>query len=112
MRTLLSIALFIAMSALAAEPAATDAGLAAVAELGRVNGTALACGRTEVVNKAKALVLLRAPKTRRYGEAFEDATSAAFRAQATADCPLETILSLQLAGAEMKLEAAFPPGSF
>ena len=89
---------------------AADAGLQAVVELGRINGTALACGRLDVANKAKALMLLRPPKTRRHGEAYEEATTAVFN-ELTADrsaCPDDVILSLRFEAADIKLDAAFP----
>ena len=94
----------------AAEPAATDNELAAVDELGRVNGTALACSRADLVAKAKALMIARVPKARRYGEAFEAATDAAFRAQtANPSCPVDVILSLRLEAADLQLGNLFPP---
>jgi len=96
--------------AAAAEPSATENELAAVAELGRVNGTALACKRADLVAKAKALMIARVPKARRYGAAFEDATDAAFRAQtANPSCPVDVILSLQLEAADLRLGDVFPP---
>ncbi len=95
--------------ALLAAAATADDGLAAVAELGRVNGTALACERMEISNKARALMLLRAPKTRTYGEAYEAATTAAFSELTAhrAACPEDVILALRLEAADIKLEAAF-----
>ena len=88
-------------------PAVADL-LAGVAELGRVNGTALACGYTELLPKAKAMMILRAPKTRRFGEAYEDASNAAFRAQTggTQPCPEQVVLALRLEAADLKLQDA------
>ena len=62
----------------AAEP---EAALAAIADLGRLNGQALACSQMAAAGQAKSLMIRHAPKTRRYGEAFEEATNAAFLAQ-------------------------------
>lgn len=93
-----------------AEPSAAENELAAVAELGRVNGTALACNRADLVAKAKALMIARVPKARRYGAAFEDATDAAFREQtASPACPVDVILSLRLEAADLRLGNVFPP---
>ena len=95
----------------AAEPPAADKELAAVAELGRVNGTALACKRADLVAKAKAMMIARVPKTRRYGEAFEESTNAAFREQtaAASACPAAVVLSLRLEAADLRLGDVFPP---
>jgi protein SCO1/2 len=71
---------------------------AAVTTLGTINGRALACGHTEVVSRAKAIVIARVAKTRELGEIFEQATSAAFLAQAPrkAECPSRAILAVEL----------------
>mgnify|MGYP000926713617 CR=1 FL=1 len=55
--------------------------LAVVAELGRLNGEALACSQSAISNQAKKLMIGHAPKTRRYGEVFEEQTNSAFLAQ-------------------------------
>jgi len=106
----LSLATMIAAAAHAepAEPPAVADLLAGVAELGRVNGTALACGYKELLPKAKAMMLLRAPKTRRFGEAYEHASSDAFRAQTAGNqpCPEQVILALRLEAADLKLQDA------
>ncbi|KAF4513895.1 UNVERIFIED_CONTAM: hypothetical protein B566_EDAN017576 [Ephemera danica] len=60
---------------LLALPAAADPLTAAVAEVGRINGVALACQQPALVSRARNAILTSAPKTRAYGEAFEDATS-------------------------------------
>lgn len=106
----LSAALIVAGTANAepAEPPAVADLLAGVAELGRVNGTALACGYAELPPKAKAMMLLRAPKTRRFGEAYENASSEAFRAQTGGNqpCPEQVMLALRLEAADLKLQDA------
>ena len=58
-----------------------DAGLAEVVDLGRLNGLALACGYGETSTRTKAAMIQHAPKSRRYGAAFEEATNEAFLAQ-------------------------------
>lgn len=106
----LSIATMIAGAANAepAEPPAVADLLAGVVELGRVNGTALACGYKELLPKAKAMMLLRAPKTRRFGEAYENASSESFRAQTAGNqpCPEQVMLALRLEAADLKLQDA------
>ena len=95
-------------AALAADPAANAEGLAAVEELGRINGTALACAQPAVVSRARNAVMAGAPKARHYGEAFEAATNAAFLAQGKgAECPDGAVFSRRLEAAEKQLQTAF-----
>ena len=58
-----------------------DAGLAVVRTLGTVNGQALACSEMGVAARARQLMLAHAPKTSRFGAAYEEATNEAFNAQ-------------------------------
>lgn len=58
-----------------------EAGLAVVKSLGSVNGRALACSEMGVAARARELMLAHAPKTPRFGAAYEEATQAAFTAQ-------------------------------
>lgn len=51
---------------------------AAVADLGEVNGLALACREPAVAARAKALMIGHVPKLREWGELYETATSNAF----------------------------------
>ena len=69
-----------------------------VEKTGGVNGRALACGYTDIVTRAKAVVVARVAKTRELGEAFEAATNAAFLAQGkdNASCPARTALAVEL----------------
>ncbi len=60
--------------------AAPAAGLSEVAELARINGEALACQDGSAMRRAKALMLSHAPKTARYGQAFDAGTQEAFLA--------------------------------
>lgn len=102
----------LAILAALAGPAAAEADspvitelLAGVDELGRVNGVALACNYPEVVSKARAMMILRAPKTRRFGEAYEQASTAAFNEQGTsgASCPDAVVLNLKLEMTDLRL---------
>lgn len=106
----LSVAMTIAAAVHAAEPESPAIAdlLTGVAELGRVNGTALACGHSDLVSRAKAMVMLRAPKTRRFGEAYEQASSDAFRAQTAGNqpCPEAVVLALRLEAADLALQDA------
>ena len=78
MRQLIALILLVPLFALADAEAAA---LAAVRDLGAVNGQALACGHRATAARAKALMLDRAPRTYAYGEAFQDGTNTAFNAQ-------------------------------
>jgi hypothetical protein len=94
----------LAFGLLALPAAAADPLTAAVAEVGRINGIALACQQPALVSRARNAVLTTAPKTRAYGEAFEDATSASFLAQGKGACPDAQTLARQLGSAEAKLQ--------
>lgn len=58
-----------------------ERGLAALQALGSLNGQALACSQMTISGQAKNLMIKHAPKTRRYGEVFEEATNRAFLQQ-------------------------------
>lgn len=61
-----------------------EAGLAVVRTLGTVNGQALACSELGIAARARQLMLAHAPKTPRFGAAYEEATQQAFTAQTQA----------------------------
>jgi hypothetical protein len=103
MKTLLPI---IALGLLALPASAADALTTAVEELGRINGVALACKQPALVSRARNAVITTAPKTRGYGEAFENATNAAFLAQGQAACPDAQTLASELGNAEGRLQKA------
>lgn len=86
--------------------AASETSLpATVAEIGRINGVALACGHTDVVARAKGMLIARVAKTRSLGEAFEAATDQAFRHQTEsgAACPARAALAVELEAAALPL---------
>lgn len=93
-----------------AASAEADPLLAAVTALGDINGRALACGHTEVVSRAKAIVIARVAKTRELGAAYEQATSAAFLAQVPrkAACPSLAVLTVELEVAARQID---PPNT-
>lgn len=102
--------LSLALSARAADLPA-DAGLAEVRDLGRLNGQALACGYVEVAARIKGVIIKSAPKSRRYGAAFEDATNEAFLAQSRKEqtaCPDGPTLGGQVEEAVRRLQTALP----
>lgn len=94
------------VSTLAALPAqADDTPAAAAQELGRLNGTALACGHREVANRIKYLMIQKSPKTPTFGSAFEAATQEAFvaRTRDAAPCPEAPELARQAEAAAERL---------
>lgn len=90
--------------------AATQAAMQAISRLAQLNGTALACQDTTAARRAKQLMLAHAPKTARYGQAFEDGTQAAFLATTAgqAACPDTADLARRLDGAARELQAVLP----
>lgn len=102
--------LSLALPAGAADSSA-DLGLTEIMELGRLNGQALACSQTEAVARIKALIIKLAPKSRRYGDAFEKATNEAYLVQAKEDqstCQDGSALAGQVEEVAKRLQVAFP----
>lgn len=102
-----------ALSAQAAD-SLTDAGLAEVRDLGRLNGLALACGYVATASRIKTAIIQHAPKSRRYGAAFEEATNAAYlnqARQAQTTCIDGPTLTSQVDELSQRLQAAIPPAS-
>ena len=110
--------LVIILLALAAAPGAVSVAGAADAEpgldtikvLGSVNGQALACSEGQVSARAKALMLAHAPKTALYGTAYEEATQAAYLAQARSAnaCPDNISLLSRINELALQLSVALP----
>ena len=100
-------AALLAVSALPAR--AADPGTAAIEALGKINGMALACEQLAIASRARNAVTTTVPKTRANGEAFENATNAAYLEQGKgAPCPDTAGFNAVLGDAERKLQAAFP----
>lgn len=92
------------------QAADADQGLARVTELAQVNGQALACQDMDTVAKAKKLMLAHAPKTPRFGAAFEEATNASYLAQVrgTAPCPEAAAFASKLDALAKALQTDLP----
>jgi hypothetical protein len=95
------------------QAADADQGLARVTELAQVNGQALACQDMDTVAKAKKLMLAHAPKTPRFGSAFEEATNASYLAQVrgTAPCPAAAAFASKLDALAKALQTDLPAAS-
>ncbi|MBL8489407.1 MAG: hypothetical protein JNM82_01355 [Rhodocyclaceae bacterium] len=100
-----------ALAVLAALPAqGAEPGLQEVRALGVANGRALACGHQEAAGRLKAAMLRHAPKTRSYGEAYEEGTRQAFTAVTGGreTCPAPTLVALGAEAAIQAVQAALP----
>ena len=88
----------------------TAKGVAEIAELGRLNGQALACAESQAAARIKALMIDHAPKVRNVGSAFEEETNQAFLAQSKdpSGCQSGAVLILQAEEVAKRLQAAFP----
>lgn len=89
--------------------AADDEQLAAIAEMGRLNGVALQCRYLDQTQQIKRLLVLHLPKERALGDWFEQKTSASFMAfmNEQAGCPGLLEFDKSLAQAAKKLETVF-----
>ena len=87
-----------------------EAAVAAVRQLGALNGQALACAEKDAAARAKLLMLAHAPKTARFGAAYEEATQEAFLAQtrASGTCPAAKTLDGKLNDVAQRLQTALP----
>lgn len=105
--------LMILASLIAPLPASAEdveAGLAAVRQLGTLNGQALACAEKDAAANAKALMLAHAPKTQRFGTAYEEATQEGYLAQtkASGTCPDAKTLAGKIDEVAQRLKTALP----
>ena len=99
------------LSAPTLAPAAdAEAGLAVVKTLGTVNGQALACSEMAVATRARQLMLAHAPKTPRFGGAYEEATNESFNAQTRSGqpCPNATELTARINQLALQLADTLP----
>jgi hypothetical protein len=105
--TLLLLIAVLPAPALAAD---AEAGLLAVKALGGVNGQALACAETRIAARARELMLAHAPKTARFGAAYEEATQEAFLAltRTAGACPDVTHLTDRLNQLALQLADTLP----
>lgn len=87
-----------------------EAGLAAVRRLGTLNGQALACAEKDAAAHAKVLMLAHAPKTQRFGAAYEEATQESYLAQtkSAGSCPDAKILADKIDEVAQRLKTTLP----
>ena len=98
------------VGAASAADSAVDAGLAAITQLGAINGQALACKEQDVAARAKQLMLIHAPRTSQYGTAFEQATQQGFLNQVhgATGCPAASELAGRIDAVAADLNAKLP----
>lgn len=110
MKRITFTAVFCLLAASAFAESDGAAGLAALQDLGRLNGQALACAQIASSGKAKSLMIKHAPKTRHYGEVFEEATNAAYLAQGKDpdSCPQPIEFAARLSELSGRLQATLP----
>ena len=94
-----------------AHAADVELGLMLVTELAQVNGVALACQDMTSAAKAKKLMLAHAPKTPRFGAAYEEATNASYLNQlrTAPACPDTATVNGKLDALGKRLQDALPP---
>lgn len=87
-----------------------EAGLAAVRQLGALNGQALACADKDAAAHTRLLMLTHAPKTQRFGAAYEEATQESYLAQtrATTSCPDAKTLAGRIDEVAQRLRTTLP----
>ena len=104
------ILLTLALASGTGHAADAEAGLLAIQALGGVNGQALACSEVQVAARAKSLMLAHAPKTERFGRAYEEATQAAYVGQtrATDPCPGAVSLTDRINRIALELATTLP----
>ena len=102
-------ALLAAMPVISSADTLDKAGLAAVEELGRLNGIALNCRYFDQVKRIKRILIDNLPKRRELGQTFEDRTDASFKAfiQSGAACPSPAAFSDEVAKAGENLRKTF-----
>lgn len=104
------IALGLAHALLSSAHAQADPALQAISDLAQVNGQALACQDMPTAQRAKSLMLMHAPKTSRFGNAFEEGTNQSYLVQtrSSVDCPDTAALSARLDAIAQRLQTSLP----
>ena len=109
MKRFVPMLLLLSMVPSAGADDSADKVLTEVKAMGRLNGQALACSRSESVARIKALMIKLTPKSRLYGAEFEAATNESFLAQTRneqATCQDASLLSELVEDEAKRLQAA------
>ncbi|MET0068475.1 MAG: hypothetical protein ABW096_00445 [Candidatus Thiodiazotropha sp.] len=106
----LSASLFL-MALIGTEAGAQNSGqLAAISDLGRLNGIALHCKALVETQRMKRVLVATLPKRRQLGELFDYETNRSFMAFIEKDeaCPSPQSLTLQVDEALQRLQSLYP----
>lgn len=108
--THLLIGLGLAHALLIPAHAQTDPGLQAIGDLAQLNGKALACQDLPSARRAKGLMLAHAPKTARFGSAFEEGTQQSYLTQTRSEvaCLDAITLSARIDAVAQRLQTSLP----
>ncbi len=81
-----------------------------IADLGQVNGRALACQELKAAGRAKSLMIAHAPKTARFGQTYEESTQQGYAAQTNGGiaCPESAAFAVQLESISLRLQTSLP----
>ena len=90
-----------------------DTGRQRVAELGRLNGIALACRYFDQTRRIKRLLIDNLPKSRELGQLFDDRTNESFLrfVNSGKSCPSPASFGNEVSQAAGRLRAAFAEGA-
>ena len=108
MKRLIAGLVFLAVSTAAS--AGMNPGRQSVADMGKLNGTALACRYYDLARRIKRILIDNLPKSRELGRIFEDRTREAFMVyvQANKTCPSPGVLEGRVDEVEQRIHKAFP----
>ena len=110
-RTLpVTLALAYALLAPAHAQSPIDISLQIIQDLATLNGQALACQELKIAGRAKNLMIAHAPKTARFGNAYEEGTQQSYTAQTrgTTACPDTATLTARLDTLAQRLQTSLP----
>ena len=95
---------------LGAAHAQTESGLQVISDLAQLIGQALACQDLKSAGRAKSFMLAHAPKTARFGTAFEEGTQQGYLTQTRGKsaCPDTAALSARLDALAQQLQINLP----
>jgi hypothetical protein len=79
-----------------------------IADLGQINGQALACQELKAAGRAKSLMITHAPKTARFGQTYEESTQQGYAAQTNGSvaCPQSAAFAMQLESISLRLQTS------
>ena len=111
-RTPLSVTMGLTCALLAPAHAQSpiDISLQIIQDLATLNGQALACQELNAAGRAKNLMIAHAPKTARFGNAYEEGTQQSYTTQTrgTIACPDTAMFTARLDALAQRLQTSLP----